>query len=280
MFARAVNEFAFRASNVADGVKPANAQGTAVTPAQNAYGAYVTLIAAAALTVDCLELCLCVNNVGISTVARDCVVSIAVDTAGGSNFAGNSIVDLVCGPAAIYSGGTYFQFSIWIPAGASIGAAAAVNSANLTAINVLARVRGAPSHPELLYVGTYIDQFGVNLAASCGTALTPGIAAEGAYVQLGTLARPCYQWEFGYGDSSGAMANNLLEADIALGTAGNKRPAILNAPLTTTAGEAITKSPIGGPMWCAGVSGDNVYARSQGLSAPATHTVAAYGVGG
>jgi hypothetical protein len=282
--ARPVNEWGTILYSTADGTKPVGGMGTAVTPAQNTYGTYAALIAGASMTVDCCELTINVNTVGISTAARDCVVSIGLDPAGGTSY--TSLVDLVCGPAHAYSdngnsggGGVWFRFPIWIKSGTSIAAAAAVNSATLTAINVFCRVRGAPSAPESIRVGSYIDQFGVTLASSSGTAITQGAASDGAYTQIGTLTRPCWAWEFGYGINDATMSNNLLEVDIALGTNTNKKIVIPNATVHTSSIETVSKP------WALepgiGATGDNVYARAQGnVSVDSANSVAVYGVGG
>ena len=274
------NEFGLVIHSTADGTRPATAMGTAVTPAQNAYGAYATLIAGASLTDDALEIEICVNTVGISTVARDCVVSLGIDPTGGTTF--TSLADLVCGPAAghiVLSGGTWYRFPLFIKAGTSIGVAAAVNSTNLTAINVFCRVKCRPSRPEALKVGQYIDQFGVTLASSAGTAVTEGGAADGAWVHLGAnLTRPCWYWEFGFGCNNATMSGGTSYVDLGIGDGTNNKIAISNAPVIVSGSEQIGKAFAGG--FGGGAVGDGVYARSQGNTGNAGVSIAAYGVGG
>lgn len=277
---RAPNTFGLVIHSTADGTRPAAATGAAVTPAQNAYGTYVSLIAGASLTYDAYEIEICVNNVGISTVARDCVVSLGIDAAGGTSF--TSVVDLVCGPAApanVGGGGTFYRFPYFIKAGTSIGVAAAVNSANLTAINAYCRVKCQPSRPDSLLVGTFIDSFGVALASSSGTAVTEGGVSEGAYVQLGSaLTRPCWYWEFGYGTNNAAMAGNAIDVDIAVGSVGAQNIVIPNARVTTLSAEQLSKSYAG--VYCTAAIGDLVYGRSQSSGSNTGASIAAYGVGG
>lgn len=277
------NQFGVVIHSTPDGTRPVTGMGTAVTPGQNTYGSFVTLISGANLTVDCLLLELCVNNVGITTLARDCVVSFGVDPAGGTNFVG--IADLVVGPASGYvssnvgQGGVSFRFPLWIRAGSSIGVAAAVNSTTLTAINVFCRVRGAPSTPQHLYVGTYIDQFGVNLATSSGTAITPGTTSDGAYVSLGTLTRPAYAWEFGYGISDSTMTSAAIDVDMALGDSTNRKTVIANSPVATSAIETVSK--LQALEYAIGAIGDQVWARAQSSATPdSANSIAIYGIGG
>lgn len=280
MQASHVNGWGLTLYSSPDGTKPVAAMGASVTPAQNAYGAYVQLFAA--LPDDCWEITICVNSVGISASARDCLVSLGVDPSGGSSFV--SLADLVCGPASSYLvaapvGGVSFRFPLRIKAGSSVGVAASVNSATLTAIAVFARIRSRPTRPELVRAGEYIDQFGVTPASSSGTAITPGGVAEGAFTQIGTLARPCWFWEFGYGVNNATMQLSTFDVDIAIGDNANKTIVIPNAPVFDTNSESLTKPRAG--EYFEAAAGQNAYARSQaGGTIEGGHSVAIYGVGG
>jgi hypothetical protein len=279
---RAQNTFGLILHSNADGTRPAATMGTAVTPGTNAYGSYATLLAGASVTDDVYEIEICVNNVGISTQARDAVVSIGLDPSGGTSF--TSIVDLVSGPANSYSlagSGSFFRFPLFIAAGTSIGAAAAVNSSTLTAVGVFCRLKCRPSRPDGLLVGQYIDQFGVTLASSAGTAITTGTTTEGAWTQLGAaLTRPCWFWELGFGLNNATMSSNNLDVDVHLGDAINKNPIIANHPIGVTSAEVINKPWAG--TYGKGSVGDIVYARvQQGANAALSGmSMAVYGVGG
>ena len=273
------NEFGLVIHSTADGTRPVAGMGASVTPATNAYGSYVTLIAGASLTDDAYEIEICVNNVGISTVARDCVVSLGLDASGGTSF--TSIADLVCGPAVQHNGlggGTWYRFPLFIKAGTSIGVAGAVNSANLTAFSVFCRVKCRPSRPEMLKVGTIIDQFGVTLASCSGTAITEGTTSDGTWVSLGTLSHAYFFWEFGYGCQNATMVGEVAYVDLGIGDGTNNKIVIANAPIITNASEQLSKaSPF---AFGRGAPGDGVYARSQGSGALTGTSVAAYGVRG
>lgn len=282
-----VNEFGQPIESVVDGTRPVATIGTSVTPTQNNMGtaAFGTLLSGASLTDDCYELEVCVHTVGVAGLARDCVVRIGLDPAGGTSFT-TTLVDLVCGPAAVYSstggalaGGVWHRLPVRIRAGTSIGAAATVNSATLTAIRVLCRVKRRPSDPRA-YVGSYVDSFGVTLASSMGTSITPGTASEGAWTQIGAaLTRPLRWLDFGYGVDNTVMNNGCHHVDIAAGDASNKRIIIANHPIFQTANEVIVK-PRGGE-WCDVGIGETLFARSQaGGTLETGHSVAIYGVGG
>ena len=266
--------------SVADGTRPSATTGAAVTPAQNAYGSYATLLSGAQVTDDVYEWEVCINSVGISATARDCVVSIGFDPSGGTSFSG--FVDLVCGPASshnLLAGGTWYCFPVFVKAGTSIGAAASVNSSNLANISVFIRCKCQPSHPEALKVGSYIDSFGVALATSNGTAVTEGGASEGTWVQLGSaLTRPCWYWEFGYGTNNATMSAQVGYVDIGIGDAVNKRIAIANAPFFTSGSEQLSKADAG--TYAKAAIGDIVYGRSQSSGGNTGASITAYGVGG
>lgn len=274
------NTFGLIIHSTADGTRPVTAMGASVTPAQNAYGSYAQLIAGASLTDDCYELEINVNTVGISTTARDAVVSIGLDPAGGTSY--TSIVDLVAGQPGGYvgstGGGATWRIPIRIAAGTSIAAAAAVNSATLTAINVHVRAYCKPSAPERLFAGSYIDQFGVTLASSAGTAITEGTTSEGAWTAISsTLTRPLHYLTFGYGQNQ-ATLSGFVSIDIGVGDASNKNVVISNAWVVCSTTEQTTKPPWGAN--CRAAIGDILYARAQSSAAANSGaTVAIYGVG-
>lgn len=274
-------------SSVADGTRPQGTFGTSVTPTQNnlAGATYTPLLAGAAVTYDAWEVLLCINSVNIAAAARDAMITLGVDPAGGSAYV-DAIAELVCGPAGSYSGAAsngapvYFRFPYRIAAGSSVAVKASVNSANLTAINVCCELRGQPKRPDATYAGTYVDALGTVPASSRGTLVTPGTASEGAWTQIGTLTRSCRWLEWGYGIDDSTMSNNTLSVDIAIGNASDKRIVVYNAFVLTAGNEAVGKAAQG--AYVDGVAGDIVYARSQvgPSAADSNNSVAVYLVGG
>lgn len=277
------NEWGLVIPSTADGTRPNNAGfGSSITPGNNAYGSYVSLIAGASLTDDVYLIDICVNNVGIASTARDCVVSLGLDPAGGTSFTG--VVDLVCGPAALYGsgsllGGTWYRFPYFIKAGTSIGMAGAVNSATLTAFSAYVVCYCRPSRPDAVTVGTYIDQYGVALASSAGTAITPGTTSDGAFTALGTAMRPGWWMEFGYGVNNSAMSAAMIHADVAIGSGASLKSAISNAMVSTTSGDQLAKHR-GADGVAIVATGDVIYGRSQAGAGTVGHSMAAYVVGG
>lgn len=263
--------------------------GAAVTPGNLTYGTPVQLVGSASatgvlLTTDCLELTVVVNNVAINATAHDALTGLLVDDNGGTSY--RSLADLLCGSASGYVTanvgmvGVVYTFQIWIRSGASIAVAGMVNSANVTAFNAFCRVKGAPVRPwRVPFVGTFIDQYGVNLATAAGTTVVPGAAADGTPVLLGTIARTCYAWEVGYGINNANMTGATIDVDVMFGNGTTFRQGLVNVPFATSANEAVSK-PAAANTLVTGVAGDSVYARSQSSAAAiAGNSVAAYGVG-
>lgn len=269
----------------ADGTRPvAAAFGTSVTPAQNAYGSYAQLLAGASVTEDCYVVEIVVSGVGISAAARDCIVKIGLDRSGGSSYT-DTTIDLCCGSASNFGnanpgGGVGFRFYLYVPAGCSVGAAASVNSATLTAIGVTLILRGRPQKMERQPCGQFIDSYGTTPASSSGTAVTFGTASEGAWTQLGTITRRGWYLEFGFGINDAVQSNNTYLIDIGVGDASNKLVVIANAPVITSSVEMVNK-PISGVFGDFQVN-DVIYARGQcgPNAASAAASIAAYLVGG
>lgn len=283
-----VNQFGLTISSVALGTQPVAAQGTAVTPGNLTYGAFAQVLAAT--SDDSCEVEIGINTVGVAAVARDCLVTIGWDPAGGTNYgvaAQTSINDLLGSCASAYlagtggvGGGVVYRFPLRIPAGSTIAAKAMVNSATLTAINVWIKLRCRPSRPQAIYVGAFVDTYGANQATAGGTAITPGTAARSAFVSLGALTTTYSYFEVGLGCNDATMSNLGYEVDVAVGDVTNKDLVIESAAIAVTNNETITKPGGLGRHAIAGV-GSTVFVRAQATTTPdANVSAAVYAVGG
>lgn len=288
------NRFGLTLSSVPIGTQPVAAQGTAITPGNLSYGSFAQIPvmngANTATSDDSCEVEVCVNTVGISATARDCLVRIGWDPAGGTSYgvaALTSIDHLLASCASAYmagtgglGGGVTYRFPLRIPAGSTLAAQAMVNSATVTAINVFSRLRCRPSRPNLLYVGNFVDTYGITLASAAGTAVTPGTAARGAYVSLGALTKTYGFMEFGLGCNDSTMVNLGYEVDIAIGDVTNKDIIIESAPITASNAETITKPGGLGRHVLAGTA-STLFGRIQTTTTPDSNvSLAVYAVGG
>lgn len=278
------NQFLWTAHSTADGTQPSTSFGTSVTPGTNSYGSYVQLISGASVTDEVWEFEIRVDNVGINAAARNCVIKIGLDEAGGTSYT-DFIVDLLTGPAGSTAAGTDFAppvkfvFPVRIPAGASVAAAASVNSATLTAIQVSIMLRGRPTRPDVVRRGVGVDTFGATPASSSGTSITPGTASEGSWTQIGSAAAKTYwYWEVGWGLNTSTSADCLQFVDVGVGDASNKQVIIANAELSFTVRETIRRPSMGRAGMA--VSGDLLYVRAQASTTVSGQSCALYGVWG
>lgn len=265
----------------ADGTRPGNAWGTVVTPGLNTFGAYTQILAA---TSGATYLCrIWLDSFTVLTTARDALVTIGIDLAGGASFT-DFIVDLAASCASTYGigGGFLYEFPVYIPAGASLGAKASVNAATAGTGRVSMVLFGAPTRSDLIKYGTLVRTFGSTPASSSGTAITEGTVSEGAWTQVGSaLVETLWAWEFGICFNNLTMANTVHHVDIAVGDAGTKRVVLFNGIAAQTTAEALSR-PTSSVSVGAGNSGELVYMRLQSGPniSPAGASVIAYAVGG
>lgn len=280
------NEFALVIPSIADGTRPAAAYGTSVTAGNNVYGSYSSLIAGASLTHDAYGIWVNINSNDVATAARDALLTVGLDAAGGTSFT-DFISHLLCSDAGPYyansaggAGGASYYFPVFIKAGTSIGAKASLNNVVGMSFRAHCVLFCKPTRPDAIKVGTFVQSFGATTASSSGTAVTAGTASEGAWTEIGTLDKTIWGWEYGVGCNDAVVNNNAQHTDISLGDATNKKIVTLNAFAATDTNERIAKPPAFMPG--IGVSGDKVYARAQvgPNAAQSTLSICAYGVGG
>lgn len=290
MTALASNEWGLIISSVADGTRPVGNMGTSITPGNNTYGSYAQLLSAT--SDDAFGILININSNEVNATARDALVTIGVDPAGGSSYT-DTIVDLAASSANLYiladpgMGGIWYYFPLKIKAGSTVAAKATVNNATVGTLRVQCMLYCQPSHPELLRVGSYVRTYGSTPASSAGTSFTSGGASEGAWTDVGTIAagdNPWW-WEVGFTINNGTMAQNAYHLDLGIGAAGGTgvKVAIMNCPVITSTGETVGKGapPYGTGMYKQATAGDHVFVRGQASGTPDTGIgVIAYGCGG
>lgn len=211
------NEFGWMVQNQTS--RPAGFFGTAFTPGQNTKGSWAQLLSAIAN--DCYMVEICINNVSVSAAARDMLVDIGIDEAGGTSYT-VKIPDLIgsCASTMDSLGGIWYKFPLFIKAGSTIAARGSVNNASVGSGRVWIKVYGRPKFPEMCRVGSRVEALGVTSASSNGTAVTPGTTSDGTWTSIGTTSVPAWWWQAGVGvnDSTMATLNNTL--DVAVGSAG------------------------------------------------------------
>lgn len=277
---RAINEFQLQIASATSA-----AAGATVTPGNNTYGTYVQLLSGAAVTDDAYGIWLNFNSIAVSAVARDCIAKVGFDAAGGTSYT-DAILDLLCSCAGLMTGigfgGINYFFPLRIPAGTSIAVAMSVNNATVGTGSAFCRLLCKPSHPEMVWAGSFVRTFGTTPASSTGTAITPNSAgSKSAYVQLGSaLAETLWYWCLGVGCNNTAMSNNQASWDLAIGSSTTvNRPIISDQIVVPTAAEALAYTSQGASA--IGMTGDLIFARAGGpTTSPTGMSAAAYAVGG
>lgn len=258
--------------------------GTTVTPGNNTYGTYAQVMSGATVTDDSYGIWINITTNSVSASARDTLVKIGLDPAGGTSYL-DFILDLAGASAASASGGLggiWYYFPVRTAAGTSIAAAASVNNATVGTLAVMIRLECQPTHPELIRAGSYVRTFGSTPASSSGTSVTAGSDAKGTYVQLGSAIAAgdnLWYWNMGIGLNQAVATPNSYLFDLAVGDATTKRLLVPDQPASASASEALSYSSIGAPAIAA--PGDLLYGRCGARGG--THTgwsMMAYGVGG
>ncbi len=280
----AINRFTWK-TGATDGF--GNTRGVSVTPGNNTKGSWAQLLTAIAN--DCYLIHVQISAGSVSAAARDMIVDIGVDPAGGTAYT-VAIPDLlgscarglnVGGPSCLH-----YTFPLFIPAGATVAARASVNNATVGTVRVWCSVFGQPTHPHLVRAGAVVEAFGITAASSSGTAVTPGNNAEGAYAQLGAnLVADFWWWQLGVGVNDTTMGGTSIvyRADLHYGDATTKHPIIDNQVFGVDTAEALNMSGADQLLMavCNVPAGNGVFGRMGAQAAPdASMSMAAYGLRG
>lgn len=256
--------------------------GPTITPGNNTYGAYAQLLSGASVTDDAYGILINVSGVASSGVAKDALAKVGLDPGGGSSYV-DAVTDLQVSSAISFAssgGGIAYFFPLRVRAGTSIAVAVSVNNATVGTCSAYCRLSTKPSHPHAWRSGSFVRTIGSTPASSSGTAVTPGNAAEGTFVQVGSaLTESLWGWCLGVGVNNAVLNNNPVAFDLAIGDATNKRIVVLDQMVYPTVNESLTYFSYLVPGQAA--VGDFVYVRAAGTGAPVTGwSAVAYGMGG
>lgn len=258
--------------------------GTTITPAvAPSFGAWAVVATGAEVTQDVYGIQICFNNNFTAATTRNTLVNIGVDNTGGTTY--QTVIPLLIASSAtsyvLGGGGIWYYFPLYIPAGSQIAVQATGTLA--TAFSAFVNLYGQPRRPDAVRCGSYVDAFGAQvLNNTSGTAVTLGTTAEGTYTQLGAATTKTYWWwQIGYGCVDTTMTAATIHADLAAGTATNKKILFENQLWQTTATEQVSCIIQTANAYNNVAIGDIIYARGQCSGTPDTSTnFIAYGLGG
>lgn len=263
-------------------VRPGATYGASITPGNNAYSAYVTVLGTPT-AFDCYQIDVTIQGIGVSATAKDAICTIGVDPAGGTNYT-DTIQHLLCGYAGALgnalTGGITFRFPLYIKAGSTIGAKVSVNNATVGTAKVAVILYGKPTNLAMHKYGTVVTTFGATTASSNGTAVTAGTASEGTLTQVGgAIAAPIpFHWVVASANANDAAQNNSQRVtDLAIGpNSGAANLVVVNQWGLEDSAENNSASYIGANY--IPNAGDLVFVRIQSASATTAYSAIVYGV--
>jgi len=270
------------------GTNPSSAPGTSVVPgASNAEGTFTQLLTA--LAQECQGFYITVSEGATSANAKNHLLDIGIDPAGGSSYTA-IISNIVCGssnffqPAGSQSGGGHrFFFPMRLPAGATVAARVQGSNATAGTVRIGIRAYGQPSAPWLLPVWQYSETLGT-ITNSNGVSFTPGNAADGTWVSLGTTTRDLWWFQLGYQIDNGTVTAEFTWIELGAGGSGTQRVLLRRAHAGSTA-EAVGDGMGSQTVWHEGYhpieSGTELWIRGRCNNAPDTgYNGVSLGVGG
>ena len=284
MIKGAFSKFSFKYDNW--GANASGIPGTSVVPgASNVEGSWTQVASAANIAQDCYAFLLRVSDGFTSAAQKDHLLDIGVDQAGGTSYTA-VISNIVCGASGgigSESVGLEFAFPLCIKAGSSV--AVRIQGSNATAGTVMVGIRfyGQPDHPENVPVSQYSETLGT-ITNSQGVSFTPGNAADGTWVSLGTTTLAMWWWQIGYQVSNSVITTERTYIEIAYGDATNKHLIMrllhignTNEEITSTLNENLMPWA----CYCPVPAGTNIYIRGRCENAPDTgYNGVAIGIGG
>jgi hypothetical protein len=266
-----------------DGTTPTNTPGISFTAgADDADGAAVGVLGA--LAHDVHFLVIGVGGTSVASGAGNALLDILIDPAGGTSW--SSLIDDLCVGMAASLGsavtfGYWFQFPIWIPAGATVGVRCrTAHTADITTGKVVMTASGSPSRPDAWWCGQKVETLGVDPATSRGTDVTPGNSgAFGSWTSIGapTTAR-IGSIQFSVNGTDAAAANERFHSEIGYGSA--KLPGSPTFHHMNTVSEiCLPGAGFGAPIFCDIAAGTQMQARmTANFTSPETQNCALYGV--
>jgi len=207
------------------GADASTSPGTSVTPgASNAEGTFTQIASSANIAQDCYWVYIAVSSGNTSANQKDHLLDIGVDPAGGTSYTA-AISDIVCGESAGCGSGVNgpvtFLFPLFIKSGSSVAVRIQGSNATAGTVRVSAKFWGQPSNTESVPVGQYSETIGT-ITNSQGVSFTPGTAADGTWVSLGTTTNALWWWQLCVQVSNGTLTALNTYVDLAFGDATNK----------------------------------------------------------
>lgn len=282
MLPKKINSFLWHFSNY---TTPGATPGTSVTPgASNAEGAWTQVASAANIAYDVCLVYIAVGGGSSTGAAKNHLLDIGVDPAGGTSYTA-IINNIVCGQSqAVTTGFDEFVFPIRIKAGSAVAVRVQGSNATAGTVRVVADFFGRPTNPEMVPCGAFSETIG-SISSSNGTSITPGNAAEGSWVSLGTTTKDLWDWQIGVQVDNTTITAQYTSVDLAYGDATNKEIILEDVAYGFYGTAEIKAATLRGRSMIRRTryvpGGSTIYARARCSTAPATgYNITAIGIGG
>jgi hypothetical protein len=267
------------------GTNPSSTPGTSIVPgASNAEGSWTQVATGANIAADVYGLSLQVFGGATSATAKNHLLDIGVDPAGGTSYtAVISNLQVGSSPALTVAGAREYFFWFYIPAGASVAVRVQGNQATAGTVRVVVRFYGRPKAPEMVPRGSFSETFGT-ITNSNGQSVTPGNAADGSWTLLGTTTQDLWWWQLGYGIDNATVTAEYTYIELAFGDVSNKVTIFKMMHVGTTgetAGLAMQTQLVPAAAYQPVPAGAGIYVRMRCNNAPDTgYHVTVVGIGG
>lgn len=283
LFPSGLSRFNFTYDNF--GANPSATPGTSVTPgASNVEGSWTQVASSANIAQNIYAFYLRISDGATASAQKDHLLDIGVDPAGGTSYTA-VISNIVCGSSGpiTAAGGFEFIFPLFIKAGSSVAVRIQGSNATAGTVRVGVKFYGLPSRPEAVPVGYFSETIGT-ITNSQGVSFTPGNAADGSWVSLGTTVLPLWWWQLAFQVSNATITAEYTTIELAYGDGSNKHIICERMHQGTTSeqiGCVLNPNLFLWEAFCPVPAGATLYVRGRCNNAPDTgYNAVAIGIGG
>jgi hypothetical protein len=267
------------------GATPTTTIGTSVTPgASGAEGSWTQVATGANIAYDICGIYVRVGAGAGSATFKAHLLDIGVDPAGGTSYTAiinDMMVSESAAQTSVGAGREHF-FPMSIKAGSSVAVRVKGNASTAGTVRVWTKFYGGGSAQEMMPCGTYSETIGVT--GTAGVSFTPGNAADGSWVSLGTTTNNLWWWQIGHQVNNTTITADVTYVDLAYGDVTNKHiitRVVHNGTTGETVGWLASNQLVWHECYCPVPGGSTLYVRGRSDAAPDTgYEAMALGIGG
>lgn len=226
-----------------------------------------------------------ISNFSLAGAAFYLVIDIMIDREGGTNWETTPFISGLLGgftPITLVAGGdgttTWYQFPLFIPSGARLGARAKTSWGQPSANSgIITCYTYQQSNPSAQWVGEGIETLGVNISNSVGTSVTPGNQRNySGWTSIGTSSRNYKFLQLGINGSDNGAIGQIYFWE--LGMNSNAISGIPRFWTMTHTSEYSVHTGFGLPIWTNISSGTTIQLRGSCSGNGEAYNFAVYGV--